>query len=153
MKSQKSYLFKNTVFKKGNKPAKTTFSGLAGVEVGPAPEFEGSPETLNPEEMFVAAINNCLMTTFFYFVRKLNVEISSYYSEAEGHVEKQPDGFRFTNVEVRVEVTLKQQELAEKVRELGDLAEKYCLVSRSVTCPVQYELEVKTIEKDCNDRV
>jgi uncharacterized OsmC-like protein len=42
---------------------------------------------------------------------------------------------------------LKQQELAEKVRELGDLAEKYCLVSRSLACPVHYELEVKTIGK------
>jgi organic hydroperoxide reductase OsmC/OhrA len=147
MKRQKSYLFKNTVFKEGNESAKTIFSGPGGLEVGPAPEFEGSPQTLNPEEMFVAAINNCLMTTFFYFVRKSNVEILSYCSDAEGRVEKQADGFRFTNVEVRAEVTLKQQELAQKVRELGDLAEKYCLVSRSVNCPVNYELEVKTTGK------
>jgi len=147
MKRQKSYLFKNTVFKEGNESAKTIFSGPGGLEVGPAPEFEGSPQTLNPEEMFVAAINNCLMTTFFYFVRKSNVEILSYCSDAEGRVEKQADGFRFTNVEVRAEVTLKQQELAQKVRELGDLAEKYCLVSRSVNCPVNYELKVKTTGK------
>jgi len=147
MKRQKSYLFKNTVFKEGEEPAKTIFSGPGGLEVGPAPEFEGSPQTLNPEEMFVAAINNCLMTTFFYFVRKSNVEILSYCSDAEGRVEKQADGFRFTNVEVRAEVTLKQQELAQKVRELGDLAEKYCLVSRSVNCPVNYELKVKTTGK------
>jgi len=144
MKRQKSYLFKNTVFKEGDESAKTIFSGPGGLEVGSAPEFEGSPETLNPEEMFVAAINNCLMTTFFYFVRKLNVEILSYYSEAQGRVEKQTDGFRFTNIEVRAKVTLQQQELAEKVRQLGDSAEKYCLVSRSVNCPVHYELEVKT---------
>jgi len=147
MKSQKSYLFKNTVFKEGDESAKTVFSGPGEMEVGPAPEFEGSPETLNPEEMFVAAINNCLMTTFFYFVRKLNVEILSYYSEAQGRLEKQKDGFRFTHVEVRAEVTLKQQELAEKVHQLGDLAEKYCLVSRSVACLVHYELEVKTTGK------
>ena len=147
MKRQKSYLFRNTVFRKGDESAKTVFSGPGELEVGPAPEFEGSPETLNPEEMFVAAINNCLMTTFFYFVRKLNVEISSYYSEAQGQLEKQKDGFRFTDVQVRAEVTLAQQERAEKVRRLGDLAEKYCLVSRSVTCPVHYELEVKTTEK------
>jgi len=147
MKRQKSYLFKNTVFKEGDESAKTIFSGPGELEVGPAAEFEGNPETLNPEEMFVAAINNCLMTTFFYFERKLNVEISSYYSEAKGHVEKQADGFRFTNVDVRAEVTLKQQELAEKAHQLGDLAEKYCLVSRSVACPVHYELEVKTIGK------
>ena len=145
MKRQKSYLFKNTVFKEGDESAKTVFSGPGELEVGPAPEFEGNPETLNPEEMFVAAINNCLMTTFFYFVRKLNVEISSYYSEAQALLEKQKDGFRFTDVEVRAEVTLKQEELAEKVSELGDLVEKYCLVSRSVVCPVRFKLGVKTI--------
>jgi len=143
MKRQKSYLFKNTVFKEGDESAKTIFSGTGELEVGPAPEFEGSPETLNPEEMFVAAINNCLMTTFFYFVRKSNFEILSYCSEAEGRVEKQTDGFRFTNVEVRAEVTLQHQELAEKVNELGDLAKKYCLVSRSLACPVRYHLHIK----------
>jgi len=146
MKRQKSYLFKNTVFKEGDKSAKTIFSGPGELEVGPAPEFEGSPETLNPEEMFVAAINNCLMTTFFYFVRKLNVEILSYCSDAEGQVEKQADGFRFINVEVRAEVTLQQQDIVEKVRELGDLAEKYCLVSRSLACPVRYSLVVQVKE-------
>jgi organic hydroperoxide reductase OsmC/OhrA len=144
MKHQKSYLFKNTVVKEGNETAKTVFSGLGEIKVGPAPEFDGSPETLNPEEMFVAAINNCLMTTFFYFVRKINIEISSYYSEAQGQVEKQKDGFRFTNVEVQAKVILQKQDLVEKVLQLGDLAEKYCLVSRSVACPVHYQLQVDT---------
>jgi organic hydroperoxide reductase OsmC/OhrA len=144
MKHQKSYFFKNTVFKEGDEPAKTVFSGPGQLKVGPAPEFEGSPEMLNPEEMFVAAINSCLMTTIFYFVRKSNIEILSYHSHAEGQVEKQADGFRFTNVEVRAKVTLSRQESAEKVRELGDLAKKYCLVSRSVACPVHYQLKVKT---------
>lgn len=147
MKRQKSYLFKNTVFKEGDETAKTVFSGPGELGVGPATEFEGSPETLNPEEMFVASINNCLMTTFFYFVRKSNVEVLSYHSDAKGQVEKQKDGFRFTSVEVRADVTLLQQEFAEKVRQFGDLAEKYCLVSRSVNCPVRYELEVKTTGK------
>ena len=147
MKREKMYLFKHTIYKESGKSAKTIFSGPGELEIGPAPEFNGKPETLNPEEMFVAAINSCIMTTFFYFVRKSNVEILSYYSHAEGQVEKQADGFRFTNVEVRVKVTLQQRDLVEKVRELGDLAEKYCLVSRSIACPVHYELEVKTTGK------
>ena len=147
MADQKSYLYKNTVLKEGHELAKTIFSGPGELEVGPAPEFGGSPETLNPEELFVAAINNCLMTTFFYFARKMNVEILSYYSEAQALLEKQKDGLRFTNVDVRAEVRLKQQELAEKIRELEDLAEKYCLVSRSVVCPVHYELEITTTGK------
>ena len=143
MKREKMYLFKNTIYRESGKSARTIFSGPGELEIGPAPEFNGKPETLNPEEMFVAAINSCIMTTFFYFVRKSDVEILSYYSDAEGQVEKQADGFRFTNVEVRVKVTLQQQDLAEKVRELGNLSEKYCLVSRSVACPVQYQLQVE----------
>ena len=146
MKRQKTYWFKNTVYREGDESARTVFTGPGELQVGPAPEFEGSPETLNPEEMFVASINNCLMTTYFYFVRKLNIEIVSYYSDAEGQIEKQKDGFRFTKVEVRAKVTLQQQDLVEKARELGDLAEKYCLVSRSVTCPVRYSLVVQVKE-------
>jgi len=147
MKRQKSYLFKNTVFKEGNESAKTVFSGPGELEVGPAPEFNGSPETLNPEEMFVAAVNNCLMTTFFYFVRKLNIEILSYHSDAEGRVEKGQDGFRFTNIKVSAKVQLEDDKFAEQIREIGNLAEKYCLVSQSLACPVHYELEIKTIGK------
>lgn len=143
MKHQNTYLFKNTVYKEGGKSARVVFSGPGELEIGPAPEFNGHPETLNPEELFVAAINNCIMTTFFYFVRKSNVEILSYHSDAEGQVEKQADGFRFTKVEVRAEVTLQKQDLVEKAREFGELAEKYCLVSRSVACPIDYSLMVK----------
>jgi len=131
------------VYSEGGKSAKTVFSGPGELEIGPAPEFSGRPETLNPEEMFVAAINGCTMTTFFYFAQMLNVEFSSYYSKAEGQVEKQADGFRFTDVEVRAKVALQQRDLAEKVREVGNLAEKYCLVSRSVACHVHYQLQVE----------
>jgi len=137
------YLFKNTVYRESGKSAKTIFSGPGKLEIGPAPEFAGNPETLNPEEMFVAAINSCIMTTFFYFLRESNVEILSYYSDAEGQVEKGTGGFRFTNVEVRAKVALQERDLAEKVHEIGNLAEKYCLVSRSVACPVRYHLQVE----------
>jgi organic hydroperoxide reductase OsmC/OhrA len=144
MKREKSYFFKNTIYKENAKSAKIIFSGPGELEIGPAPEFKGSPETLNPEEMFVAAINSCLMTTFFYFTQRSNIEILSYHSDAQGQIEKQTDGFRFTNVEVQAEVILSRQEFADKVREFGNLAEKYCLVSRSVACPVHYDLEIKT---------
>jgi len=147
MKNKGMHLFKNTVFQETDNRAKTVFRGLGALDVGPAPEFDGKVETLNPEEMFVAAINACLMTTFFYFAQKLKVEFLSYYSEAKGRLEKQTEGFRFTNVEVRAEVALQQTDLAGKVLEAGNLAEKYCLISRSVTCPVDYQLKVEIRSK------
>ena len=87
------------------------------------------------------------MTIFFCFVRKSYVEVLSYHSEAEGRLQKQTNGFRFAKVVVRTEVALKQQGLAGKVRELGGIAGKYCLVSRSAAYPVDYQLEVGINEK------
>lgn len=147
MKHKRMHIFKNTISRKANEPAKIIFSGPGEMEIGSAVEFGGSAQTLNPEEMFVAAINSCLMTTFFYFTQKFNIEFVSYHSQAQGQLEKQSDGFRFTSVKVRAKVQLHRNKTAEKIQEAGKLAEKYCLVSRSVACPIDYHLEVEVNEK------
>lgn len=143
MKHERTYIFKNTVFQNEKEPAKVVFSGPGQMEMGPAAEFGGSGHGLNPEEMFVAAINSCLMNTFFYFAQKFKIEILSYTSQALGQIEKQSDGFRFTRVEVQAKVQLSEEKVAEKIQEAGELAEQYCLVSRSVACPVDYQLEIE----------
>ena len=143
MKHERTYIFRNTVSQNQNEPAKVIFNGPGQMEIGAAAEFGGSGQGLNPEEMFVAAINGCLMNTFFYFTQKFKIEILSYNSQASSQLEKQSDGFRFTNVEVSAKVQLPEGKFTEKVREAGQLAEKYCLVSRSVSCPVNYQLEIE----------
>lgn len=143
MKHEKTYLFKNTISKKAQEPAKAVFNSSIEIEVEPAAEFGGSGHALNPEEMFVAAINSCLMQTFFYFTQRFNVEILSYHSNAQGQIEKQSDGFRFTHIQVQAKVSLADGASMEKTHEAGRLAEKYCLVSRSVAFPVDYHLEIE----------
>ena len=135
-------IFRNTVYQYSGKPAKTTMSGISETEIGPPPEYGGSPNSLNPEEMFVAAINSCIMLVFFHFVNKYEVEVTSYHSDAKGKVEKTKNGLRFTNVEVKAKVSLGSAGSAEKIEEIAQLAEKYCLVSGSLACPVQYNVEV-----------
>lgn len=143
MKHERTYIFKNTVSRNLNEPAKVTFNGPGEMEIGAAVEFGGSGQGLNPEEMFVTAINSCLMNTFFYFTQKFKIDILSYNSQASGQLEKQSDGFRFTNVEVKAKVQLPEEKFTEKVQEAGQLAEKYCLVSKSVACSVNYQLEIE----------
>jgi organic hydroperoxide reductase OsmC/OhrA len=138
------YLFKNTVYQKLKEPAKMLFGGTNELEIGPAPEFGGKAGVFSAEEMFIGTVNSCLMMTLFYFLRKADIEILSYHSDAEGQVEKRKDGFRFTNVEVKAKVKVNAPDQAEKIEEMGKLAEKYCLVSRSVACPVNYRLQVET---------
>jgi organic hydroperoxide reductase OsmC/OhrA len=147
MRHERTFIFKNTVFQNQNEPAKVMFSGPGQMEIGAAAEFGGSGQFLNPEEMFVASINACLMNTFFYFTQKFKIEILSYNSQASGQLEKQSDGFRFTNVEVRAKVQLHEEKFAEKTQEASGLAEKYCLISRSVACPVNYQVEIEIKEK------
>jgi len=135
-------VFTNTVSKQEEKPAKTTMSGISPTEVGPPAVYGGDSQTLNPEEMFVASINTCIMLMFYYFAKKLKVEVSSYFSKAEGKVEKTKNGLRFTCVEVKAKVSLSDENQAEKIEEIAQLAEKYCLVSGSVACDVSYKIEV-----------
>ena len=135
-------IFRNTVHKNLDQPAKTSMSGISDAEVGSPPEYGGSPNSLNPEEMFVASVNGCLMLVFFHFIKKYEVEIASYHSDASGKVEKTKNGLRFTNIEVIAKVSLNGSDSAEKIEEIARLAEKYCLVSGSLTCPTQYRVEV-----------
>ena len=135
-------IFKNTVYQHSGKSAKTTMSGISETEIGPPPEYGGSPNSLNPEELLVASVNSCIMLVFFHFAKKYEVEIASYHSEANGKVEKTKNGLRFTNIEVIAKVSLSRADSAGKIKEIARLAEKYCLVSGSLACPVQYHVEV-----------
>ena len=135
-------IFTNTVAKREDNPAKTTMSGTREVEVGPPPVYGGSELALNPEEMFVASINSCIMLVFYHFAKKLKVEVLSYNSEAQGKVEKTKNGLRFTSVELKAEVVLGGNNQVDRIEEIAQLAEKYCLVSGSVACPVEYGVEV-----------
>jgi organic hydroperoxide reductase OsmC/OhrA len=92
--------------------------------------------------MFVASINSCIMLVFYHFAKKFKVEVLSYTSQAQGKVEKTKNGLRFTTVEVEAKVSFSNKNQAEKIEEIARLAERYCLVSGSVACPVEYKVEV-----------
>lgn len=137
-------LFKNMIRCVGANAATTTMSGMKEGEIGPPAEYGGRPDTLNPEELFVASINSCLMLVFYHFAEKSAVEVQSYEADAQGTVEKTRDGLRFTSVNVQVRIRASGKDITRKVRELTELAEKYCLVSNSVSCPVSYSVSLAT---------
>ena len=87
-------------------------------------------------------MNSCIMLVFYHFAKKYEIEVASYHSDAAGKVEKTKNGLRFTNVEVRAKVSLVNADTAAKIVEIAQLAERYCLVSGSLACPVQYNVEV-----------
>ena len=138
--------FTNTVIMEENGSATTQLPGVGSVPFGPPPEFGGSGNVLSPEEMFVISVNGCLMMSLRYFARKLKVSVLSCKSDATGTLEKGDEGFRFTNIDVKAEAVVSEAPDMETVKRLEELSEKYCPVSRSLNCPVQYKLLVKTQE-------
>lgn len=135
-------IFKNSVTKIGEGNAVTSMSGIENIAVGPPIQYGGNQETLNPEELFVASINSCIMLVFYHFLKKYELDVCRYQSNAEGTVEKTKDGLRFTKVLVKAEVELKVDDSAHKIAEVAKLAEKYCLVSNSISCPVEYSVSL-----------
>jgi len=135
-------IFTNEIRGTAEMPAITSMSGAKESSIGPPVEYGGQPGTLNPEELFVASINSCLMLVFYHFARNANIKIMSYETRAEGTGEKTREGLRFTHVAVQASIKVEPTITAEKLAELGKLAEKFCLVSNSVSCPVDYSVSL-----------
>ena len=133
-------LFKNTIRCVAGDPAVTTMSGADEAQIGPPVEYGGRSDTLNPEELFVASINSCLMLVFYHFAEKSGLDIQKYDAQAEGTVEKTRNGLRFTRVDVHARVKAEAADVAGKLQKVADLAERFCLVSNSVSCPVSYKV-------------
>ena len=132
--------YKNRVVWDKKKEGITEWVEKARLRTGTPPEFQGSENVVSPEELFVASINGCIMTTFLYFNDKLDAGLISYESDACGKVEKNEKGYKFTNIIIKPVIVAKNTEKAMKALLL---AEKYCLVSRSINANIEIKPEIK----------
>jgi organic hydroperoxide reductase OsmC/OhrA len=98
-------------------------------------------DNLDPEHMFVAAAEICLANTFFFFAERARLRVVSYASEAEGELEKAPEGgFQFKEIVIRPKIEVDGDQA--RAEQAIDRAHRYCLVSRSMSCPVRVEHEL-----------
>jgi len=112
--------------------------------VATPPEFGGPEGMWSPEELFVASVGSCLLSTFLYFAYRFELPFESYSSTSTGTMEKTSQGFRFTGIDVLIAVTVPDAKAAKKASSLRlkEKMEKYCPVSASLDCPVRLVLEL-----------
>jgi organic hydroperoxide reductase OsmC/OhrA len=67
-----------------------TLAGSPSPQIVPAPW--SSPDAVDPEEAYVAAISSCHMLTFLHKAREAGLIVSSYNDEAEGVMGRFPNG-------------------------------------------------------------
>ncbi len=115
---------------------------LPEIEVNAPANFGGPDDVWSPEHLFVSSIASCTMLSFMYFAEQRKVEVKSYESSAKGILKKGANGFEFESVIVNAKVEVPEEQ-AVKVEKLAEMGEKYCLVSNSVKCKIEFNVTVK----------
>ena len=139
---KKQFIYGNSVTWQGEKKGVLSSSDKPDVQIATPPEFKGHPGFWSPEDLFVAAINSCIMTTFLYYAQKNNLKLSDYRSDAQGIIEMQDFKLIFTEVRVNPEVVVSLEEDLDKAKELINKAEAACLISNSIKSKVLVKADI-----------
>ncbi|OGK11218.1 MAG: hypothetical protein A2Y63_01525 [Candidatus Riflebacteria bacterium RBG_13_59_9] len=110
--------------------------------VGSPPEFKGDPENLSPEDLFLAAISVCQMTTFVALAERAGLEFSSYEDSCQGVMEVVEGKLVFTRVVLHPKVAIRSAEDRDRALELINEAHKKCAIANSASCEVEVEPEI-----------
>lgn len=137
----KTYTYRTNVAWTGTRAGRLECDGKPGFRVASPPEFKGEAGVWSPEDLFVASVNICTMTTFLSFAERAKVVLHGYHSDAEGTLELVEGGFRFTRIVLRPRVTVLAGHEAQ-ARQAMEEAHRKCLVSNSMRCEVVVEATV-----------
>jgi organic hydroperoxide reductase OsmC/OhrA len=138
----KVYTYRTLVRWTNEKKGLATSPGKPDLQVATPPEFKGHTGFWSPEDLFVASINVCVMSTFLAFAERVGLGFTAYESEAEGKVELVDGKLQMTTVVLSPRVSLKPGEDAGKAREVIAKAESHCLLSNSVKARVMVEATI-----------
>ena len=106
------------------------------------PEFGGEPGLWTPEHLLLASVSTCFVATFRAVAEASKLEIHGLEVSAEGIVEKQEGGFRFTRITLHPLLTIVHDEDRERAGRLLEKAERICLVARSILATMVLEAKI-----------
>ena len=143
MAKTKQFTYKNFIKWQGEKKGLLSSSGKLNIEVATPPEFKGHYGKWSPEDLFVAAVNSCIMTTFLYYAQRNNLNLLNYKSKACGILEMQDGKLVFTQISVEPEIIVVSSGDYKIAKEFIDKAENNCLISNSIKAKVEIIPEIK----------
>jgi organic hydroperoxide reductase OsmC/OhrA len=111
--------------------------GKPTLRVSSPVEFKGEAGTWTPEDMFVAAVEICHMSTFMAFAARADVPVISYRSHANGVLEYVDGDYRFTRIVIFPTVVVPPGQYENVVHELLKETSQHCLVTNSIASIVE----------------
>jgi len=120
------------------------FDNGVRLEASATQEFRGTPERVDPEEAYVAAISSCHMLTFLAIAAHRKWIVDSYTDSAIGYLEKNAEGkLAVTRVILQPDVRFDARNLpsADEIAKVHRLAHKECFIANSVHTDISVEIQ------------
>jgi organic hydroperoxide reductase OsmC/OhrA len=133
----RSFSYQTSIAWTGERRGILSSDGKPALEVSSPPEFKGQAGLWTPEDLFVAAVEVCHMSTFLAFAQRKGVPITAYRSEARGTLEFIDGDYRFTRIVISPSITAPAGTVEADLHALLRDAHKHCLVSNSVNAIVE----------------
>lgn len=105
-------------------------------------EFGGEGKDWNAEQLFLASISSCYMSTYLSFANKFGFTISRFECNCIGRVELVDGRYRFTGIDLYPQVYISGEPVREKAELAIHKTQKYCLIANSIDTPITYHTEV-----------
>jgi organic hydroperoxide reductase OsmC/OhrA len=131
-----------------SRDARVSWPGRPAIEASSAPEYQGNPDRVNPEELFVASLALCQMYSYLYAAAQRGVAVTRYSDDAEGELAFRDGAMRITQVTLRPAIILAADADLTLAAELVERAHQGCFIANSVACAVVIEatFQVATAE-------
>jgi organic hydroperoxide reductase OsmC/OhrA len=110
------------------------------------PAFRGSPELLNPEDLFLAAVSSCHMLSYLALCAREHIRVLAYDDRPTAELQlERGGGGRFTTVVLHPEVVIAAGDDAERALALHERAHELCFVAGSCSVPIRHDAAVRTL--------
>lgn len=118
--------------------------GKPPIEVSSPPEFKGKAGQWTPEDLLVASVEICTMTTFIAFSYRRELGVLSYESSASGTMEFADGRYRFTRIVLRPRITVGCDDDIPRAAAILDEAHHGCFIANSICGRVTLEPIITT---------
>ena len=142
MLKPKPYTYQTSLSWGGQRKGTTGSVGKPDIAVACPPEFGGHVGMWSPEELFVASVELCVMTTFLFLLKKRGLVITSYESSARGTAQMNSGVFEFTDILVKPAVTIPDGSQTGEIEGLFGETLELCLISNSIKPQVKLAVSI-----------
>jgi organic hydroperoxide reductase OsmC/OhrA len=118
--------------------------GSYAIALGGSAGLGGSGKGANPEELLLAAVGSCFISTWAIFLKKLGLRYAEPSIALLGELGKDPaGGFKMNRIQIdcRVPASLLSASRAPIEKSL-QLAEKYCIISKVARSAMPVEVRI-----------